>query len=210
MKAEPGKVANRLAQITALHEGYFNTDQGVEVFAREFFFSVGEILEGKDLKDLRLKFLDLGDISIPKTEANSIAAKSKRKGIPELLKKQWTEIDKNDTIMHRILVDKQEFYAVEGMGNLLFTPEEVNKARLRFSMYPKTEREWHIWDLSEDDIKELARQTQIDIEGLDLDTIVHFFKKGFLPLVDSWENVLAKAIEQTRADQLTHDKPGGQ
>lgn len=52
----------KLDWIQRLYEGYYNTDQDAEVFAKEFFYVVGEILSGKQLKDLKLKFLILEEI----------------------------------------------------------------------------------------------------------------------------------------------------
>jgi hypothetical protein len=34
----------------------------------------------------------------------------------------------------------------------------------------------------------------LDTEGLDLDLVVHHFKKGFMPMVDSWDEVLTSGI----------------
>jgi len=191
----------KLEQIQRLYEGYFNTDQDVGVFAAEFYQAVGDILSGKQLKDLKLQFIILEEIVKGGTMGEGEFSK--------ILKLPWTVIEEHRAEIDHIVINKEEFFAVAYNGNLLFTPEEVHTAQLRFSMFPKIERKWPIWELSADDIKELARQTQIDIEGLDMDTIVHYFKKGFMPLVDSWEDVLIEAIEQTRIDQLTHDKPGG-
>ncbi len=52
----------KLDWIQRLYEGYYNTDQSPGLFAEEFFFAVGEILEGKKLEDLELKFLILKEI----------------------------------------------------------------------------------------------------------------------------------------------------
>lgn len=52
----------QLDWIYKLYEGYFNTDQDTELFTKEFYYAVGEILQGKDLKDLKLQFLILEEI----------------------------------------------------------------------------------------------------------------------------------------------------
>ncbi len=54
--------AERLDWIQRLYEGYFNTDQDTELFSKEFYYAVGEILSGKSLKDLKLQFLILEEI----------------------------------------------------------------------------------------------------------------------------------------------------
>lgn len=43
--------------IARLYEGYFNTDQDTDLFAREFFYAVGEILGGKSLQHLDLRYI---------------------------------------------------------------------------------------------------------------------------------------------------------
>jgi len=52
----------KLDAIQRLYEGYFNTDQDTELFSKEFYYAVGEILKGKNLKDLKLQFLILEEI----------------------------------------------------------------------------------------------------------------------------------------------------
>lgn len=48
--------------IKRLYEGYYNTGQNTDKFSKEFFYSIGELLSGKQLKDLELKFLILEEI----------------------------------------------------------------------------------------------------------------------------------------------------
>jgi hypothetical protein len=127
------------------------------------------------------------------------------KNIPQILKIPWTSIESAEAEVRRIIVNRQEFYAISYAGNLLFTPEEISAAHLRFITYPNIEKTWPIWILSESDIKGVAKQFGSDIEGLDSDLIVHHFKKGFMPLVDSWDEVLKEAIEQARLEQLIHE-----
>lgn len=52
----------KLDWIKRLYEGYYNTNQDVEVFSKEFFYAVGEILSGKQLKELKLESLILEEI----------------------------------------------------------------------------------------------------------------------------------------------------
>ncbi len=127
------------------------------------------------------------------------------KNIPQILKIPWTSLESAEAEVRRIIVNQQEFYAISYAGNLLFTPEEISAAHLRFITYPNIEKTWPIWILSESDIKGVAKQFGSDIEGLDPDLIVHHFKKGFMPLVDSWDEVLKGAIEQARLEQLIHE-----
>ncbi len=57
-----GADEQKLDWIQRLYEGYYNTDQDAEVFAKEFFYAVGEILSGKQLRELKLEFLILEEI----------------------------------------------------------------------------------------------------------------------------------------------------
>lgn len=80
--------------------------------------------------------------------------------------------------------------------NLLFTPEEISAAHNRFINYPNIEKTWPVWILSESDIKGVAKQFGSDIEGLDPDLIVHYFKKGFMQMVDSWDEIILSCIQR--------------
>lgn len=53
---------DKTEMIFRLYEGFFNTDQDTEEFAEEFFYAVGDILYGKQLKDLKLEHLKLEEI----------------------------------------------------------------------------------------------------------------------------------------------------
>ncbi len=127
------------------------------------------------------------------------------KNIPKILKLPWTYLEHVKAEVHNILVNQLEFYAIAYAGNLLFTPEEINAAHLRFINYPNNEKTWPIWILSESDIKGVAKQFGLNVEGLDSDLIVQHFKKGFMPLVDPWDEVLKEAIEQARIEQLINE-----
>ncbi len=43
--------------IARLYGGYFNTDQDTALFAKEFFYAVGEMLGGKTLEQLDLRYI---------------------------------------------------------------------------------------------------------------------------------------------------------
>jgi hypothetical protein len=55
----------------------------------------------------------------------------------------------------------------------------------------------------------VAKRFGLDTEGLDLDLVIHHFKKGFMPMVDSWDEVLKEAIEQARIEQVNIRISGG-
>lgn len=123
-------------------------------------------------------------------------------GMPSIMKIPWTVIEKMDISASRIIVNWQEFYLFNYDGNLLFTPEEVAAAHQRFIQYPKIERTFPAWILSESDIKGVADRFGLDLEGIDLDLVVHHFKKGFMPMVESWDEVLKIAIEQAKLEKF--------
>ncbi len=112
-----------------------------------------------------------------------------------------TVMEKTGTNVSHIIVNWQEFYTFNYMEGLLFTPEEVTEAHQRFIQYPETERTFPVWILSESDIKGVAERFGLNIEDLDVDLIVHHFKKGFMPLVETWDEVLKKAIEQAELEK---------
>ncbi len=122
-----------------------------------------------------------------------------------ILNMPWDVLEDAEARIRRILVNWQEFYAIAYAGNLLFTPEEVSAAYLRFINYPNIEKTWPVWILSESDIKEVSSRFGLDIEGLDPDLIVHHFKKRFMPMVDSWDYVLKEAIEQAKIEKAIHE-----
>lgn len=123
-------------------------------------------------------------------------------GMYPIMKIPWTVIESMDIGASHIIVNFQEFYLFNYMGNLLFTPEEIAAAHQRFVQYPKMERTFPAWILSESDIKGIADRCGLDMEGLDLDLVVHHFKKGFMPMVESWDEVLKKAIEQAKLENF--------
>ncbi len=123
-------------------------------------------------------------------------------GIPPIMRIPWTVLENMDISASRIIVNWQEFYLFNYIGNLLFTPEEVAAAHQRFVQYPKIERTFPAWILSESDIKGIADRFGLSLEGVDLDLVVHHFKKGFMPMVESWDEVLKKAIEQANLEKF--------
>lgn len=124
--------------------------------------------------------------------------------VPPILNMPLDVLEDAETQIRRILVNWQEFYAISYAGNLLFTPEDISAAHHRFNNYPNIEKTWPVWILSESDIKGIGKQFGLDIEGLDPDLILHHFKKGFMPMVDSWDEVLKGAIEKARLEKAIH------
>jgi hypothetical protein len=122
-------------------------------------------------------------------------------GLPPIKDIPWSILDETDTELTHILVNWQEFYLFTCLGNLLFTPEEVAAAHQRFIQYPKIDRTFPAWILSESDIKGVANRFGLSLEGLDFDLVVYHFKKGFMPMVESWDEVLKKAIELAKTEK---------
>ncbi len=120
---------------------------------------------------------------------------------PLILKTPWEVLEDKISRIRRILVNWREFYTIDYAGNLLFTPEEIHTAHLRFTSYPNIERTFPVWKLSASDIEGVAQRFGLDIEGLDLDLVVYHFKKGFMPMVESWDEVLKNAIEKAKVEK---------
>ncbi len=125
--------------------------------------------------------------------------------VPPILNMPWDVLDDVEARIRRILVNWQMFYAISYAGNLLFTPEEISAAHHRFISYPNNEKTWPVWILSESDIKGVAKRFGLDTEGLDLDLVVYHFKKGFMSMVDSWDEVLKEAIEHARIEKSVNE-----
>lgn len=51
-----------LENIQKLYLGYYNTNQDTREFAEEFFYAVGELLNGKSLRDLKLNHLKVDEL----------------------------------------------------------------------------------------------------------------------------------------------------
>ncbi len=71
------------------------------------------------------------------------------------------------------------------MQEICFSRQNIHAAQFRINNYPNIEKTWPVWILSESNIKEVAAQFGLDIEGLDPDLMVHNFKKIFMPMIDS-------------------------
>lgn len=128
------------------------------------------------------------------------------KNTPPILKLPWEQIELPQMIEARhVLINKQEFYALAMEGNLLFTPDEIRRAHERFITYPEAKRVWPIWELSWEDVEIVANHFELDLEGLAPDTILHYFKKGFGPIVNAWDEVLRDAIKAAITEKLIHE-----
>jgi hypothetical protein len=68
------------------------------------------------------------------------------------------------------------------------------------------ERTWPIFTLTESDIRGTAMQLGLNIEGLDIDVIIHHFKKGFMSMAYSWDELFKQAIEQARIEKAFYTR----
>lgn len=122
-----------------------------------------------------------------------------------ILKIKWENIEQPETAeLRHVLIEKQEFYAIAYHGNLLLTPEEIEKAHQRFISYPNIERTWPIWELSAEDIENIAEQFDLDIKGLDIDEIARRFKDAFNEGTLSWDETLRDCIKEVVAESQIH------
>ncbi len=125
--------------------------------------------------------------------------------IPAILRLKWDEIEQgsNSEVQH-VLIDTKEFFVFAYAGNLLFTPEEIQKAHERFIRYPKVEKTWPIWELSEGDIQGIAEQFGLCLQGLNLDDIAYRFNKAFHSGCESWDETLRDVIKEAIAELNAH------
>lgn len=68
------------------------------------------------------------------------------------------------------------------------------------------ERTWDCYTLGEIDIQEVAAQKGIDLEGIDLEDVIHYIKKGIEYALDNRDEIIQDAIRQGRkiADEKAH------
>lgn len=62
----------------------------------------------------------------------------------------------------------------------------------------KTERTWGCCTLSEDDIKAVAERREMSLEGIDLDEVIHYVRKGIEAALDNRDEIIREAIGQAR------------
>lgn len=121
-----------------------------------------------------------------------------------ILKLKWENVELPKTAeVNHVIIENKEFFVIAIEGNLLFTPEEIQEAHDRFIRYPKVERTWPIWELSEEDIQNIAQQSGLNIEGLDLDEIAIRFKDAFNEGTLSWDETLRDCIEEVSNETIT-------
>lgn len=58
--------------------------------------------------------------------------------------------------------------------------------------------EWEMWTLTEEDIRQVAEDFNLSLEGKDLSEIAEYFKEELNETIgDNWQEYLAKCIRQT-------------
>lgn len=61
------------------------------------------------------------------------------------------------------------------------------------------DKEWCIYSICEEDIKIVADEKKLDIEGIVMDDIVYYIRKGVAWAVDDvWEHIIEEAIKQAK------------
>lgn len=61
---------------------------------------------------------------------------------------------------------------------------------------PDMERTWDCYTLSEGDIKNVAELKGISLEGIDLDGVIHYIKKGIEWALTNRDEIIEDAIKQ--------------
>lgn len=70
--------------------------------------------------------------------------------------------------------------------------------RIYLTLLEKTEKTWDCYTLSEDDIREVADRKDIDLEGIDLEDVIHYIKKGISWSLDNRDEIIELAIHSSR------------
>lgn len=113
-----------------------------------------------------------------------------------ILKEAWDILDEYLTDMHHIRVGDEELYAVAGLGNLLFTPEEIDAARKRFREWPDHTVVYPLWTLDKEEIRESAARLGIQIEENDFGEVIKNMRTRIADTFgDAWDEMLDQEVE---------------
>lgn len=131
-----------------------------------------------------------------------------KKETPQILKEEWERIEYETMDVNRIEVRGQEFYAFAGLGNLLFTPEEVEAGRARFKEWPNHIEKCPMWVLNKNDIIESAERISAQISDVDLNKIAERMALRIANIVgDDWGEALDEEVEFVVNNRLSKGMP---
>lgn len=110
-----------------------------------------------------------------------------------------------------------------GSGKYVNRAPDFNDREIRLNMgrpFPEgdfvcaecdTKREkqtWEMWTLSEDGIREIAKQKKLSLNGIDFDDVAHYVKKGIQAALDNWDEIIYNAIRNVKAHPVCVDCSG--
>lgn len=107
--------------------------------------------------------------------------------------------DATTTLM--ILEDKLLYKDHTKPWNLWFESEEALKDemyRIYLTLLAKTEKQWECYTLILGDVEAVAERKGLDLEGIDLEDVFHYIKKGIEWALDNRDEIIEDAIRQGR------------
>lgn len=114
--------------------------------------------------------------------------------------------DATTTMM--ILDDKLLYKDYQKAWNFWYESEEAMMDEM-YSIYltlpAKSKKTWDCYTLSELDIQEVAEQKGISLDGIDLDDVIHYIKKGISWALDNRNEIIAEAIYQSKDIKLVRE-----
>lgn len=102
-----------------------------------------------------------------------------------------------------ILGDKLLLKESEKAWNFWYESEEKlldEMYRIYCILLAKSEKKYECYTLTDADIQEIAEQKGISLEGIDLEDVIHYIKKGIGYALDNRDEIIAEAIYKS------HDK----
>lgn len=121
----------------------------------------------------------------------------------------YVEIEADDVTKERILEFVDLYEIVNGISPPITDFGELNnkglilkKQRGEKSKEKKIETEkdsWCCYELSKEDIKEVAERKELDIEEINWDDVVHYIKKGISYALENRDEIIEDAIKQAKS-----------
>ncbi len=106
----------------------------------------------------------------------------------------------DDTSIVMILEDKLFYKDHIKPWNFWFESEEAltdEMYRIYCTLLAKSEKQWECYTLLLGDVEAVAERKGIDLEGIDMDDVMHYVKKGISWALDNRDEIIELAIHQS-------------
>lgn len=107
--------------------------------------------------------------------------------------------DNTTTLM--VLGDKLLYKDYTKPWNFWFESEEAltdEMYRIYLTLLERSKKTWDCYTLSKDDIQEVAEAKGIDLEGVDIEDVIHYIKKGIGYALTNRDEIIESAIDSSR------------